>query len=218
MTSEVYKKILKIREDMNKVSFTRETKGYKYTYLDYPTLCEKLDTLLYTNNLFIHITFEDNECKAFVFDVDKPEDKAVFTSPIVAENNVAGATPIQSIGAMHTYMRRYMKLLIFDIVIEDEVEKQANDNYKQKQTNKQTQQSAFTDSVIDIPMIQECINNVSSQDCNYNLTAQQMKDYGDKNKWTFTFFDKTTGQNKTYKVSSKNLQKQVGNWMKYGLK
>lgn len=217
MESEVYKKILKIREDMNKVSFARETKGYKYNYLDYPTLCEKLDTLLYTNQLFIQITFENNECKAFVFDVNKPEDKAVFISPIVAENNVVGATPIQSIGAMHTYMRRYMKLLIFDIVIEDEVEKQANNNYKQEKTNKQTQQSAFAEGVIDIAMIQECINNVSLQDIKQNLTAQQMKDYGDKNKWTFTYKD-NAGQSKTYKVSSKNLQKQVGNWLKYGLK
>jgi hypothetical protein len=80
------------------------------------------------------------------------------------------------------------------------------------------QQPEVVNSVIDISMINECINNVSLQEVHYNLTAQQMKDYGDKNKWTFTYNDKTTGQNKTYKVSSKTLQKQVGNWLKYGLK
>lgn len=185
-------KILKIRVEMNKVSFVRETEGYKYNYLDYPTLCKKLDTLLYTNNLFIHITFENNECKAFVFDVNKPEDKAVFISPIVAENNVAGATPIQSIGAMHTYMRRYMKLLIFDIVIEDEVEKQANNNYKQEKTTittKTTNKTQTTNNTqptnnkcvpVDIATIEEILLHTPSKK---GYTAKQIYDYYSQKNW-----------------------------------
>lgn len=53
-----------------------------------------------------------------IIDVEKPEDKVIFNSPIrVWENKTC--TPIQILGGTQTYLRRYLYLMAFDIVEPD---------------------------------------------------------------------------------------------------
>lgn len=56
-----------------------------------------------------------------VVNSETPEEKIIFTSP-VAESGIKGATPIQNLGGVHTYMRRYMWLMAMEIVEHDAID------------------------------------------------------------------------------------------------
>ena len=53
-----------------------------------------------------------------VIDIENPVDSVVFTSTI-ADANLKGCTPIQSLGGVHTYMKRYLYLNALEIVEPD---------------------------------------------------------------------------------------------------
>lgn len=53
-----------------------------------------------------------------IIDSEKPEDKIVFNSPM-AEATLKGAHPIQNLGAVETYTRRYLYMVAFEIAESD---------------------------------------------------------------------------------------------------
>jgi hypothetical protein len=53
-----------------------------------------------------------------IIDVEKTDDVITFTSTI-ADANLKGCTPIQSLGGIHTYMKRYLYLNALEIVEPD---------------------------------------------------------------------------------------------------
>lgn len=69
--------------------------------------------------------YDDNEtndvAKLFVINTEEPSDVLLFSSP-VAEANMKGAVAIQQLGAMHTYMRRYLWLIAMEICENDEID------------------------------------------------------------------------------------------------
>lgn len=67
------------------------------------------------------MTMTADLCILRIYDADKPEDFIEFTSPM-STADMRGCQPVQSLGAVHTYMRRYMYLLAFDIIEADQLE------------------------------------------------------------------------------------------------
>ncbi len=69
--------------------------------------------------------YDDNAtndvAKLFVINTEEPSDVLLFSSP-VAEANMKGAVAIQQLGAMHTYMRRYLWLIAMEICENDEID------------------------------------------------------------------------------------------------
>ena len=53
-----------------------------------------------------------------IINIDNPNEVEIFTSP-TAEANLKGCTPIQSLGGVHTYMKRYLYLNALEIVEPD---------------------------------------------------------------------------------------------------
>lgn len=56
-----------------------------------------------------------------IYDVDKPADPIVITSPM-AELVLKGSHPIQNMGAIQTYQRRYLWMTALEIVEHDELD------------------------------------------------------------------------------------------------
>lgn len=78
--------------------------------------------------LLFHITFTDHEAVGTLVNLENPEDKIVFTSPMVAltvtDKNgdvkpPAGMNSIQALGGSETYQRRYLYMMCLDIVEAD---------------------------------------------------------------------------------------------------
>ena len=74
--------------------------------------------------LFMQPTFENGNAIARVINIDKPEEMAVFTIPLVFIEQPAKyrMNEIQGTGAAVTYYRRYLYMIILDLVEKDEID------------------------------------------------------------------------------------------------
>lgn len=71
--------------------------------------------------------------KLFILNVENPNECILFSSP-VEKAEMKGATPIQMLGAKHTYMRRYLWLEAMEICEHDEVDAVAGSDKKVEPT------------------------------------------------------------------------------------
>ena len=117
----IYQKLHKARIALQntklKKSGHNKFAGFKYFELG--------DILPHINNIFDDLgmtsvfSIRDNLATLTIVDTDNPEANAVqFTSPI-ASAQVKGTTPVQSLGAVHTYLKRYLYLNALEIVEND---------------------------------------------------------------------------------------------------
>jgi hypothetical protein len=117
----IYQKLHKARIALQntklKKSGHNKFAGFKYFELG--------DILPHINNIFDDLgmtsvfSIRDNLATLTIVDTDLPEGPAVqFTSPI-ASAQVKGTTPVQSLGAVHTYLKRYLYLNALEIVEND---------------------------------------------------------------------------------------------------
>jgi hypothetical protein len=117
----IYQKLHKARIALQntklKKSGHNKFAGFKYFELG--------DILPHINNIFDDLgmtsvfSIRENLATLTIVDTDNPEANAVqFTSPI-ASAQVKGTTPVQSLGAVHTYLKRYLYLNALEIVEND---------------------------------------------------------------------------------------------------
>lgn len=64
------------------------------------------------------IRFGKEQAELVVVNVDKPDEIIVFTSPM-SEANLKGCHPVQNLGAVETYIRRYLWVTALEIVEHD---------------------------------------------------------------------------------------------------
>lgn len=85
--------------------------------------------------IFVHMTFEEEYAIGTVFNVDDPDEKIVFRSPLkeitAIESSVTGGkltNPMQDMGSVETYSRRYLYLVILDITEHDNIDGNADED------------------------------------------------------------------------------------------
>jgi protein-arginine kinase activator protein McsA len=107
----------------------------KYKYFELGDFLPKLTELMAEDKLTSVITFDEVLATLTLIDCEKPEDKIVFTSPM-REANLKGMHPIQNLGAVETYSRRYLYMVAFDIVENDTLDsvQQPQNSWQQTQT------------------------------------------------------------------------------------
>lgn len=64
------------------------------------------------------IRFEEKEATMEIVNVDKPEDRIYIMSPM-SEASLKGCHPVQNLGAVETYIRRYLWVAALEIVEHD---------------------------------------------------------------------------------------------------
>ena len=67
------------------------------------------------------ISFTSENAVLTLYNVDSPEERIDFTSPTADDESLI-KNPIQKLGAIETYVRRYLYMLMLDIVEADSVE------------------------------------------------------------------------------------------------
>ena len=134
--NNIYQKINSIKQDFLKSNVKKSGKnknaGFEYFELvDFmPTLVE----LMNKYKVYAFISFTEKEATITLINVEKAEEKVIITSPVVHfksykyEKNTKGEytgnviedltnmNSIQKMGAIQTYIRRYLYLIAFDIV------------------------------------------------------------------------------------------------------
>lgn len=137
----IYEKLQLCRVELQdmKLKKSGENKFSGFKYYELKDFLPKINELFKEHGLFSNFSIKDGQAILEIIDKDwisqeqfKDESleffrqnscffKVVFTSPI-AEANVKGCTAIQSLGAVHTYMKRYLYLNALEIVEDDSLD------------------------------------------------------------------------------------------------
>lgn len=130
----IYEKLQDCRLKLSKAELKKSgqnayTKG---NYFELGDFLPKLTEIMAENKLTSVITFDEEMATLTLIDCEKPEDTIVFTSPM-REATLEGTHPIQNLGAVETYSRRYLYTIAFDIVESDTLDKvqSAQTNWQQ---------------------------------------------------------------------------------------
>ena len=146
----VYEKLNQARNQFQgsniKMSGKNSYAGYSYYELS--------DILPVTNQICANlkaacvVRYEKEMAYLDFINAEKPDEKITFSSPM-SEANLKGCHAVQNLGAVETYVKRYLYQACFEIVESDALDSTMNPNAKQTtQTPVQTVQNAFNGTVV----------------------------------------------------------------------
>lgn len=129
MTDEkknVYQRLQRCRVDLQNKKLKKSGKNSYagFTYYELKDFLPSVNELFNLYGLSSNFSILDNTAYLNIVNIENIEDSIVFQSPI-AEAQLRGCTPIQSLGAIHTYMKRYLYLNALEIVEDDILDTQA---------------------------------------------------------------------------------------------
>lgn len=131
--SSVYERLTQARVDLQSKELKKS--GYnpygKFAYFQLMDFLPAINQIFLDRGLCSRFYILDDVAYLEIIAVDTAE-KLLFTSP-VAEGGIKGATPIQNLGGIHTYMRRYLWLEAMEIVEHDTIDSLSNDQKKPKE-------------------------------------------------------------------------------------
>lgn len=116
----IYQKLQKMRIELQntklkKSGYNTYSKFYYYELRDFlPTINE----MMLKQNLFHFISFGLEYAKLTILDMNNPEEKIIITSPM-STAKLTACHEVQNLGAVQTYLRRYLYIVAFEIVEND---------------------------------------------------------------------------------------------------
>lgn len=76
------------------------------------------------------ISFKQDEATMQIINTDKPDELIIITTPM-SEANLKGCHPVQNLGAVQTYIRRYLWVAAMEIVEHDALDSTSGDKTKE---------------------------------------------------------------------------------------
>lgn len=101
-------------------------KHHGFTYFELGDFLPAIQKIFSDIGLMGRMWLDSSNAYLAVYDTAEQNQYVVFSSPL-AEAQLRGGTPIQQLGAQHTYMRRYLWLMAMEIVENDLVDAQEQD-------------------------------------------------------------------------------------------
>lgn len=115
----IYEKLQNAREIVANSELKKNGKNQSFNYFELEDILPTIQKACKESKIMSFISFEKEQAVLTIIDLDKTEDKIVFTSPMV-DSDLARMTKIQSLGANQTYQRRYLYLTAFEIIEKEE--------------------------------------------------------------------------------------------------
>lgn len=131
----IFQKMQAVKCDLQKAVDSKSGKNNfaKFSYLQLTDFMPKLNELNKNYGLFTHFhidtTYNTDGVKIEkavlqIVDMDNTTQTLTYVSE-TADAIVKGATAIQNLGSLHTYMRRYMYVEAYDLAVEDDLDKRS---------------------------------------------------------------------------------------------
>lgn len=121
-TKNVYQKLQECRVELQKMNLKKSgvNKFAGFGYYELADFLPAINDIFQKHGLSSCFSIKEDMAYLTIIDTDKPGLGGFieFTSPI-AEANIKGCTPIQSLGGIHTYMKRYLYINALEIVEND---------------------------------------------------------------------------------------------------
>ena len=125
-TMNVYAKLLEAREQFRKAGIKKNGVN-RYAEFKYFTLDDIIPVkqdIFKSLGLADLITFGQDFASLTIYNVDNPSEMVYFQSQLAPDESLI-KNPIQKVGAIQTYIRRYLYLLALDIIESDGIEETA---------------------------------------------------------------------------------------------
>lgn len=112
----IFQKLQKSRAELQKKTMKKsgENKFSHYEYFELGDFLPQVTEIAAINGLAPIFNYTSELATLTIVDVDKIEDSILFTTPVIA-SELKGCMPMQSVGAMQTYARRYLYVMAFEI-------------------------------------------------------------------------------------------------------
>lgn len=122
----LWQKIQKVKcelqeKPLKKSGYQKFKNGGGFNFFELSDFLPILNSLLDKNNLCDKITFEGEEVVLTIINCENPEEREEYRSKVVYSNST-NREDIQNLGATHTFLRRYMYILAFNISENDIVD------------------------------------------------------------------------------------------------
>lgn len=115
--TNIYSKLQNARVQLQNMNLkkTGNNKFAGYTYFELGDFLPKINEIFQELKLFSQITFTNEVATLHIVNSEKPDEIISFTSPMESAS-LKGTHPIQNLGAVETYQRRYLYMMALEIV------------------------------------------------------------------------------------------------------
>lgn len=119
----VYEKLHAARMEFHKAKIKKSgyNKFANYWFFELADFVMPILELFNKHKLFSHVTFDADYAYLRIIDMENPGETITFKSPM-AGAELKGTHPIQQMGAVETYQRRYLYIMALDIVEHDAID------------------------------------------------------------------------------------------------
>ena len=119
----IFEKIQTVRVDLAKNGLKKGKKNEYagYTYYELSDFLPRIMQLCSEQKIFPVVSFTAETATLTVYDCEKPEAKVEITTPM-STAQLKACHPVQNLGAVQTYLRRYLYIAMFEIVESDKIE------------------------------------------------------------------------------------------------
>ena len=162
-TKNVYEKLQEARvilqKKNNKKSGKNKFAGFSYYELsDFIPSVNEIFNELKLISMF-NIIEKENRATLEIVNIENVSERVMFESPL-AEAEIKGSTPIQCLGGIHTYMKRYLYLNALEIVESDMFDGKVGDKDNElKEGKKVIKKAPLQDVDYREKLIQFCAKN-----------------------------------------------------------
>lgn len=118
----IYGKLQKCRVELQQnptIKKSGENKFAKFKYYELADILPSINKLFLDNGLSSNFSILGQVAKLEIIDAETTEAQVIEFTTNIAEASLKGCTPIQELGAIHTYLKRYLYMNALEIVESD---------------------------------------------------------------------------------------------------
>lgn len=119
----IYEKLQTMRVALQNENISKSGKntGVGYSYFELQDFIPLINIMMLEAKVLSVLTYTKELAILRIINSEKPEEFIDFTSPM-SEATLRGTHPVQNLGAVETYIRRYLYITAFEIVDNDQLD------------------------------------------------------------------------------------------------
>lgn len=171
----VYEKLQNCRVDLQKMNLkkTGENKFAGFKYYELADFLPTVNELFLKYKLSSNFSIIDGNAELTIIDLEKCE-TIIFTSPI-ADANIKGCTPVQSLGGVHTYLKRYLYINALEIVENDMFDGKVGDMEVEKPKSMTSEQKEILNS-LSVEEKKKIISKYGTTELTFKQASEALKE------------------------------------------
>ena len=138
----VFEKLQSVRVKLQEreIKKNRKNNYSGFTYFELADILPAINELMNEHKLCSHISYTTDVATLTIVNSEKVDEQIVFTSPM-ATAQLKGCHAIQNLGAVQSYLRRYLYLTAFEIVEADVLDATSGKEEENPRNNKTTEEN-----------------------------------------------------------------------------